>query len=226
MRARTLGVAASSVAGHLVVGMALFAAWGKPPPEPYEPRPITVALVTLPPTPPAPAPAPPAAAESAPAASQTQHAIARTIAAPARAVERPAVTSATASRDAGLSDAALVGAATSAGGDGGCNMARRLEDDLRGDPLVQTAVASFSGRAIMVWNGDWLWIDGEDGKGLTAVRQAMMWDIAFAPSACKAQTMHGLVIIAANRGHGARLVVGGGAWRWSDLLVPHPGVGN
>ncbi|HXQ45679.1 MAG TPA: hypothetical protein VN806_03635, partial [Caulobacteraceae bacterium] len=72
-------------------------------------------------------------------------------------------------------------------------------------------------------NGDWVWIDGEDGKGLTAVRQAMMWDIAFSPKACRAQPMHGLVVIAAN---GTRLVVGSGQWRWSDLLIPHPGAGS
>jgi hypothetical protein len=222
-RSRALGIAAGSIVGHLVVGLALFAAWARPEPPAYDPPAMTVALVTLPP--PAATPTPPSAAKTAPAAAHAQASIVRPT--PRRA---PAASLAAAetglSTDVvpGLSNAALAGAATAAsGGEGGCNMARRLEEDLGHDHLVQGAVAGFAGKAVMVWNGDWVWIDGEDGKGLTAVRQAMMWDIAFSPQACRAQPMHGLVVIAANSG--ARLVVGSGAWRWSDLLVPHPGAG-
>jgi hypothetical protein len=229
-RSRAIGVATASVAGHLLVGLALFAAWAKPEPPAFDPQPITVALVTLPqpaaadPTPPTPAKVAPAAAHARPSAVHETPKPA-----PAAAAVAAVDSSASANPVPGLSDAALSGASTadSGDGDGGCNMARRLQEDLRRDQLVQTAVAGFGGRAIMVWNGDWVWIDGEDGKGLTAVRQAMMWDIAFSPKACRAQPMHGLVVIAANGGHGgARLVVGSGDWRWSDLLVPHPGLAS
>jgi hypothetical protein len=223
-RSRALGIATASVAGHLMVGLALFAAWAKPEPPAYDPPAMTVALVTLPP--PAADPTPPTPAETAPAAAHAQRSFVRPTPRPAPAASRVAAEMGqSAEAVPGLSNAALAGAATaqSGGGDGGCNMARRLEEDLGHDRLVQSAVSGFAGRAVMVWNGDWVWIDGEDGKGLTAVRQAMMWDIAFSPKACRAQPMHGLVVIAANSG--ARLVVGSGDWRWSDLLVPHPGAG-
>ena len=72
----------------------------------------------------------------------------------------------------------------------------------------------------MVWNGDWVRSAGEDGDGLSAVREAMLVEIAFAPKACRAQAMHGLVMIALDRAPGApRLVLGSHAWRWSDLLM-------
>jgi hypothetical protein len=226
-RSRALGIAAGSVAGHLAVGLALFAAWAKPVPLAYDPPAMTVALVKLPP--PAADPTPPAAAKTAPAAAHAQQqSLMRPTPRPAPAAS-PAATETGRSADSvpGLSDAALAGAATAASGsgDGGCNMARRLEQDLGHDRLVQSAVSGFAGKAVLVWNGDWVWIDGEDGKGLTAVRQAMMWDIAFSPQDCRTKPMHGLVVIAANSG-GARLVVGSGAWRWSDLLVPHPEAGG
>jgi len=125
-----------------------------------------------------------------------------------------------------LTDADLAGASTagSGGGGGDCNMARRLEAALRRDHLVQAAVAGASGssKAIMVWNGDWVQSHSEDGKGLAAVREAIIWEIAFAPPACRAEPMHGLMLISLNDSSGtARLAVGHGEWRWSDLLALH-----
>ena len=124
-----------------------------------------------------------------------------------------------------LTDADLAGASTAGSGSGGggeCNMARRLQDALRRDHLVQAAVAEATGpgKAIMVWNGDWVQSHSEDGKGLAAVREAIVWEIAFAPAACRAQPMHGLMLISLNDGsERARLAVGHGDWRWSDLLA-------
>ena len=125
-----------------------------------------------------------------------------------------------------ISDAELAGASTAGSGAGGgdCNMARRLEAALRRDHLVQAAVAGASGssKAIMVWNGDWVQSHSEDGKGLAAVREAIIWEIAFAPPACRAEPMHGLMLISLNDSSGtARLAVGHGEWRWSDLLALH-----
>jgi hypothetical protein len=123
-----------------------------------------------------------------------------------------------------LTDADLAGASTVGGGSGGggeCNMARRIQNALRKDGLVQTAVASASGssKAIMIWNGDWVQSHSEDGKGLAAVREAIIWEIAFAPAACKAESMHGLMLISLrDGGETARLAIGHGAWRWSDML--------
>jgi hypothetical protein len=117
-----------------------------------------------------------------------------------------------------LSAADLAGAASAdAGGGGGqCDLARQLQGALRKDPLVQAAVAGAGGKAIRVWNGDWVQSSGEDGKGLAAVREAMIWEIAFAPEACKSRPVHGLILLSMNTG--ARLAVGAGEWRWSDLL--------
>src|SRR5580700_4209038 len=74
-RSRALGIAAGSIVGHLVVGLALFAAWARPEPPAYDPPAMTVALVTLPP--PAATPTPPSAAKTAPAAAHAQASIVR-----------------------------------------------------------------------------------------------------------------------------------------------------
>ena len=137
-----------------------------------------------------------------------------------------------------LTEAQLAGAATadsgqgqggggagSGTGEGGgpCNMARRLQGALRKDPLVQAAARTVGAKALMVWNGDWVQGTGEDGKGLAAVREAIMWEVAFAPPACRAEPVHGLVLISLNDAPGAaRLVVGSPGWRWSDLLGARP----
>ncbi|MDR3513738.1 MAG: hypothetical protein P4L73_19045 [Caulobacteraceae bacterium] len=125
--------------------------------------------------------------------------------------------------DAVLSEGQLAGAASAdAGAPGGaCDIARALQGALRRDPLVRSAVAAYAGKAIMVWNGDWVRSRGEDGKGLAAVREAILWEVAFAPKACRAEPMHGLVVISLNQAQGTtRLAVGQGEWRWSDLLAP------
>ncbi len=109
-------------------------------------------------------------------------------------------------------------------------MARRLQSALRKARLVQAAVADAGradgagGKALYVWNGDWIQSRGQDGNGLAAVREAIMWEVAFAPEACRAEPVHGLVLFSLNDGPGsARLVVGSGVWRWSDLLRPRAG---
>jgi hypothetical protein len=120
-----------------------------------------------------------------------------------------------------LSEAQLAGAASADGGGGGgggeCDMARRVQAALRKDPLVRASVHAASGRAIMVWNGDWVQAGAEDGKGLAAVREAITWEVAFAPLACRRERVRGLVLLSLNDGS-ARLAVGAGEWRWSDLL--------
>jgi hypothetical protein len=130
-----------------------------------------------------------------------------------------------------LSDAQLAGAASAETGPAGgaCDMARTLQRALRKDLLVQAAVAEAHrpGKAIMVWNGDWVRSGGQDGKGLAAVREAILWEIAFAPASCRAERVHGLVLLSLNDAPGyARLAVGSGEWRWSDLLAPTGAVSN
>ncbi len=121
-----------------------------------------------------------------------------------------------------LSESQLAGA-TSAGeagaGGGGCDMARAVQQALRRDPLVRAAVedANRLGKAIMLWNGDWVRSGEQDGKGLSAVREAIMWEVAFAPEACRNQRVHGLVLLSLADGV-TRFVIGSGDWRWSDLL--------
>ncbi|HUO11270.1 MAG TPA: hypothetical protein VMU37_00805, partial [Caulobacteraceae bacterium] len=122
----------------------------------------------------------------------------------------------------GLSDAQLAGAASADSGVGGgeCDMARRVQAALRNDVLVQAAVAQTGSRAILVWNGDWIQSGGEDGKGLAALREAVMWEVGFAPPACRAQPMRGLITLSLNARPGAaRVALGAPAWRWSDLLA-------
>ncbi len=121
-----------------------------------------------------------------------------------------------------LSEAQLAGAARAGeGGAGGgtCDTALAVQQALRHDPLVRSAVAEAGrqGKAIMMWNGDWVRAGGQEGKGLSAVRQAIMWEIAFSPEACRNAIMHGIVLLSLSDG-GTRFAIGAGAWRWSDLL--------
>jgi hypothetical protein len=120
-----------------------------------------------------------------------------------------------------LSAAQIAGAASADSGPAGgvCDMPRLLQRALRKDPLVQAAVARSGGKALMVWNGDWVQGEGEDGKGLAAVREAILWEVGFAPKACRSEPVHGLVLLSMKDAPGAtRLALGGGNWRWSDLL--------
>lgn len=117
------------------------------------------------------------------------------------------------------------GGGGSSGGGGSCDMVRRLQDALRADPEVREAVARAhrampaSGRAILVWDGDWIQDPGQAGKGLAGVRQAIALEVAFAPRECRTQPVRGLAVIAFAEGPGApRLALGEASWRWSDLL--------
>ena len=105
-------------------------------------------------------------------------------------------------------------------------MARWVQSALRKDQLVQAAAAQVhreggsAGDAILVWNGDWVRSNGEDGKGLAAVREAIIWEVAFAPVACRAEPVRGLVLFSLGEAPGSpRLVLGLNQWRWSDLLT-------
>jgi hypothetical protein len=106
-------------------------------------------------------------------------------------------------------------------------MLSTLQAALRKDRLVRAAVSSdhlgaaAARTAVRVWNGDWVTSGAEDGKGLATVREAIMWEIAFAPKACREEPVHGLVVISLAEIPGVtRLVIGQGDWRWSDLLTP------
>jgi hypothetical protein len=232
-RGRLFGGVAVSAAAHVALVAAVLMA-GVGGQRMFNVDPVAVNLVTWkPPPPPPPAkvvaekPAPDQPKHAARETPPVQKSIARRSPAPTIDDLLPVApaekTSATQSTGE-LTDADIAGASTSGSGRGGggeCNMARRIEQALRKDHLVQSAVAVASGstKAILLWNGDWVQDHSEDGKGLAAVREAIVWEIAFAPAACKAQPMHGLMLISLNDGSGsARLALGHGDWRWSDLL--------
>lgn len=124
-----------------------------------------------------------------------------------------------------LSASQLAGAAAvgeGGGGGGGCDLARAVQQALRRDPQVRSAVeeANRSGKAIMLWDGDWVRSGGQDGKGLSAAREAVVWEVGFAPEACRHQQMHGLLLMSLADGS-TRFAIGAGDWRWSDLLGVH-----
>ena len=121
-----------------------------------------------------------------------------------------------------LSASQIAGAARAGeGGAGGgsCDMARAVQQALRRDPLVRTAVegAGRLGQASMLWNGDWVRSGGQEGKGLAAVRQAVLWEVGFAPANCRNERVHGLVLLSLADGR-TRFAIGTGEWRWADLL--------
>jgi hypothetical protein len=110
-------------------------------------------------------------------------------------------------------------------GGGRCDMVERLQTVLRRDAGIRAVAASAhsslsGGRgALLVWNGDWLRNPGQEGKGLAGLRQAIAVEVAFAPAACRAQVVNGLVLIRLGDAPGdPRLALGTGRWRWSDLL--------
>jgi hypothetical protein len=202
--------------------------WRPAPPAAAPPAaPMIVELFPAPrpaaPPPPAPAPVP-AASPAPPSPARPAARRSRVRTAPAKAeIHTVAAADGGPASEAGdtLSAAQIAGAASAGSGPGGeCDMAARLQLALRRDPLVRAAVASSAGKAIIVWNGDWVRHGGEDGKGLAAVREAIMWEVAFAPRACRGEAVHGLVLLSMNASPGAaRLAMGQGEWRWSDLLA-------
>jgi hypothetical protein len=156
---------------------------------------------------------------------------------PAPPLTEPSVTSAQlasattadteAAGDAGLGAGNGEGSGSGGGGAGAggrCDMVRRLQRALRDDASVRSAIArahrapGFEGRPLVVWNGDWVQHGEEEGKGLASLRQAIAVEVGFAPKACRSQAMRGLVMLSLNDGRGTRVVLGAGAWRWSDLL--------
>ena len=227
--------AALSLAAHLSALVAVLWSWPQAPP-PAETPVVTVELVGAPPRSPGMAPAAAARTESIPRPARAEPAPTRSTRAPRSAPTReeaevaPAAAALTETQVAGAAiagsgEAADAGSDPGTGGGRACDMAGRVQNALRRDPLVRAAVAGSAGRAMMVWNGDWVRSRGEDGKGLAAVREAIMWEVAFAPPACRAQPVRGLVLLSLKGVAGqARLALGADAWRWSDLLTPRPGV--
>lgn len=231
-RRTRLLTAAASLACHLAVLLAFLGAPANPPLR-IDPPPMQVRLVELRPEPPAPpapkpGPEPPAPAADPPKAPPTPP---RKVTA-RRAPASPAVPSPPLDAgpqgpsdadvsDAELASAAGVGTARGSGGGGACDMLAWLQRKLRDDRRVQTALADVhDGRAIRVWNGDWVRHPGQEGDGLAAVREAIMWEVAFAPEACRRQRVQGLVQVSLNDAPGsARVVMGSADWRWSDVVT-------
>jgi len=235
-----------SIAAHAGLLLAVLAVRVQPPMGP-EPEPITVALYEPPPPPPEPPKlAPEPAGDPAPARTSPPKLPARppklvpppeVEPLPAKPAPKPIVA-------AELGEADLIGAATAGGGSGaggdgndpgggGCDMVRLLQDALRKNPRVRAAMmqvhpeAAAKGKAVLVWNGDWVQSPGQEGKGLAGVRELIMLEVAFAPKACRSDPMRGLVLISLSDGPGApRLALGSRSWNWSDLLFAKSGRGR
>jgi hypothetical protein len=227
-RRRPLLAWALSAAAHLTVfGAVLWPYAAAPPPQS---EPIQVSLVEMPqpeapPGPPGP-PGPPAVAEVKPSVPQKPvRSAAPRPAAPAPVPDENSKPAPDTFADV-MSETEIAGAASAGeegagggGGGGGCNTARAVQQALRRDPLVHTAVedANRLGKAIMLWDGDWVRSGAQDGKGLSAVREAIMWEVAFAPEVCRNQPVHGTVLLSLADGR-TRFAIGSGDWRWADLL--------
>ncbi|RAK56960.1 hypothetical protein [Phenylobacterium deserti] len=208
-----------------------------PPPAPElpveTPKPADPAPAPKAPAPPAPAKAPPRPNIRAPRNPPPDVQPLPVAPTPTPAPPEPVAT---------LTEAQAAGAITAGSGDGGdgvggtgageggrpCDMVRRIQAALRRDPEVRAAILqagrdpSVGGRAMLVWNGDWIRTPGQEGKGLAGVRQAIMLEVAFAPEACKRQPVQGLVLLSMNEG-GARVALGQNRWRWTDLLGANVG---
>jgi hypothetical protein len=235
--------AALSFTVHALVLVALFWVWPDAP-RMIEPPAVAVDLIAAPgPAPKAPTPAP-----AAPAAPAKVAKVKPAKPPPRRPVVKPpppdvdylpAQVAKKSDTGSTLTEAQLAGATTAGSGDGvgggsgggggggACNMVARLQAALRKDPMVRAAIAGSGGRATLVWNGEWIRNLSEDGKGLAIIREAIMWEVGFAPAACRAEPVRGMVVLSVTGAGGpTRLALGGGSWRWSDLLTPHPARGE
>lgn len=219
---RTLAITAS-VAAHAGLALVLYSTYAGPPKQP-EPPPVTVELFDNLPMVPKPDNTPPAAPKPDPIPDPPPK---KSAVRPTKAPPRVTTIAAADEPDeetinSDLEESELGGALTAGAGPSGrgCDMVRALQNALRKDRLVQAAVAeAHKGKAMLVWNGDWVKSRGQEGKGLAAVRQAITWEIAFSPEACRTEPVRGLVLISLNDGPGAaRLALGGGQWRWSDMV--------
>jgi hypothetical protein len=226
---------ALSGAAHVIVFSALFWPNFASPPAPVEPSAIPITVVPSPaPQPPGPpGPVGPPAPQPAAAPQAIVQPAPKPVARPvsprlAVAAPLPPVDAAPVDDNSDVLNASQIAGALSAdnesgegGGNngGGCDTARIVQQALRRDPLVHDAVedAHREGKAVMLWNGDWVRSGAQDGKGMSAVREAIIWELAFEPAACRNRPVHGLVLLSLADG-GTRFAIGAGAWRWSDLL--------
>lgn len=239
LRRRLAAGGAFSLVAHLGLLVAIVSlAPGAPVRPLVEPEPIEIALA--PPIPPPEPPKPPEPEDKPvpkPAPAKAPRKAVAPKPAPARAPPRLRVRQARAPRPDvaplevatgppadGVSDAELASAATAgSGGSGGgtCDMAAWLQSRLRHDRDVIAALAPLrGGRAVRLWkNGAWVPHAGQDGAGLAAVREAIIWEVAFAPAECRTRPVRGLVLLTlGDDGRAPRVVLGASAWRWSDLL--------
>jgi hypothetical protein len=245
-RRRRAAAAAASLGLHLLIPLAFLSALGEAPselayvpPEPIvlslTPPPISEAAdpgaeasAAAPPAPPAPQPKRPAMnIRPAPPTPQMPPLVVQTAPSPApEPIATVGDTELAGARTAGSGSGDGAGSGSGSGGQP-CDMVRRLQAALRRDPEVRAAVARANapgGRAILVWNGDWLRSPGQEGKGLAGVRQAIVMEVAFAPEACRDDPVQGLVLLSLGENAGAgRLALGGGRWRWQDLLAARRG---
>ena len=237
-----------SIAAHLLVLVAILMAPVKTPVFPPEWKTVEVELVEPLPPPPAPEPAEREAGGGKPVSAPTPEPkpspAPTPVKTPARAAPAPrAQPTPRPSRPAPrsptvepvpisapepsvsyvfLGDSALAGAMTAGGV---CNMVERLQNALRDDPRIRARLteayrdSGARGRAIVIWDGDWVLSPGQDGKGLAGVRQAVAVVVGFSPRQCKSQTVRGYVVVTLSDDPGApKLALGTGQWRWSDLL--------
>ena len=223
---RFVGAAALSAAFHALLVLVALAGWRPAPPPIVEPQPVQVLMI-----------APPAAAPKAPSpqpASTPEPAKAPTPAPSRSLFHRPPAPAAAPDvalgaevGPPGLSDAQLAGAIVAGGGAGDCDMAQRLQEAVGRYPPARAMAVQMGGKAVMIWNGDWVTMSGAQVKGLRAVRQIVESEIAYSPEACRTQSMRGLVVLSFEGPQGkTRLALGHAEWRWSDLLTPHPGAGG
>ncbi len=213
-----------SVAAHMAV-LAAIVGFHATRPAPQVP-PILVDLVELPDNEP---PGPPAEAiptEAPPAAPVISQAVEPT-SKPAQQPSAPAEedTPVVDTFSDVMSESQLAGAASASegesgggGGRGGCDIARVVQNALRRDPMVRNAVqrANRQGKSILLWDGDWVRTGTQHGKGLSGVREVIMWEVAFAPEACRHTRMQGLILVSLD--DTTRFAIGSSDWRWSDLL--------
>lgn len=127
----------------------------------------------------------------------------------------------------GAGDGGSGGGGSGGSGTGtGCDMAGRLQALVRRDARVQSTVRAAQAqmqsgrRAIVIWDGDWVYALDQDGRGLAGVRQAIAVEVAFAPRECRMERVNGTVVVSLGDDPGSpRLAFVAPNWRWGELAL-------
>jgi len=122
----------------------------------------------------------------------------------------------------------LISPGDAAPGSGGCQLDTAVGAAVEKDPASMAELAALppgprtSADVVLLWNGAWLETDSLPIPAVAGTMHRLVEQIVMtAPAECRDAPLLGPRFIpVAENGHTTMLVIGSGAWRWSDLIAP------